>query len=92
MIFLAPQVDLYLSLRSLVSLGGMTTVVNVNTTINLYFHFFRLMQGPMVLQSYLFDYVFSVWHVCVLLNIGYIQLCVAICTLCGMCISVLINI
>ena len=25
----------------------MTTVINVNTTINLYFHFFRLLQGPM---------------------------------------------
>ena len=40
-----------------------------------------------VLQSYLFDYVFSVWHVCVLLNIGYIHICVTMSTLCGMCVK-----
>ena len=45
-----------------------------------------------VLQSYLFDYVFSVRHVCVLLNIGYIHVCVTMVTLCGMCVNVLINI
>ena len=46
------------------------------------------------IHSALYDDVYSLLYVCVyvLRNIGYIQLCMMISTLCGMCVCVLRNI